>query len=145
MTQTIPLSAAERAGTNYTEDDDCWVSNYSTGSHGYAQVGWFNRVDGRGMTTAHRASWKYHYGDDPGDMTVDHLCRNRRCVRPDHLRLLGNRDNARMNSAAGHYPLEWSCHRNHPAERRSTVTGVCLDCHRIASKRYESRKADRLK
>ncbi len=46
---------------------------------------------------AHRLTWAAYVGD-PGDHTVDHICRNRRCqnyVR--HLRLLSNVENATDN------------------------------------------------
>lgn len=45
---------------------------------------------------AHRAGWILLYGD-PGMGHMDHLCRNRACVRPDHLEPV----TARVNIARG--------------------------------------------
>src|SRR5882757_2103790 len=94
--QLIPDRVAVRAATRYRVVNDCWESEYSVASHGYAQIGWNTPARNYG-TTAHRAAWAYWVGP-PGGMTVDHLCRNRRCVRPSHLRLLSNLENARRTS-----------------------------------------------
>lgn len=53
------------------------------------------RGGSRGMVGAHRASWTHFFGPIPVGMTVDHVCRERTCVNPDHLRLMTNEDNAR--------------------------------------------------
>jgi hypothetical protein len=90
----IPEDVAARAALNAVPGTrGCLISTYSVGSHGYAQVGWM-RTTGRGMTTAHRASWVATNGQIPDGMTVDHLCHVKTCVAIDHLRLLSNVENA---------------------------------------------------
>lgn len=91
----IPTAVAQRALECWDADENgCWISKYSVASHGYAQIGW--RVDGKCYaTTAHRAAWVHRNGQIPQGMTVDHRCHTRRCVNPDHLRLLTNEENAR--------------------------------------------------
>lgn len=78
----------------------CWPWTMSTASHGYGQIGWGGSTSGRGGTVAHRAIWQSLHGPIPAGMTVDHLCRNRTCVNPFHLRLLSNVENARLNGAS---------------------------------------------
>lgn len=46
-----------------------------------------------GTTSAHRLSWHGFNGAIPSGVCVDHVCRNRKCANPDHLRLLTNREN----------------------------------------------------
>jgi hypothetical protein len=79
------------------DDQGCWISLYSTGSHGYSQIGW-QVTGGRGrritMRLGHRISWEALYGPIPNDMTIDHVCRVRRCINPEHLRMLSNLANA---------------------------------------------------
>ncbi len=64
--------------------------------------------------------WSYQYfkGPIPDGLTVDHQCRNRRCVNPDHLRLLTRGDNvlASPESNAGRNMRKTHCDRGHPLE-----------------------------
>lgn len=109
----IPPAVAERAATRYEVDNStgCHTSTYSTGSHGYAQIGWQTSV-GRWGVTAHRAAWVYAHGQIPEAMTIDHMCKNRRCVNVEHLRLLTNYENARR-TAGRDWPLG-RCANGHP-------------------------------
>lgn len=125
----IPERAAVRAALRYLVVADCWESTYSVASHGYAQIGWSDTV-GRYGTTAHRAAWAYWVGQ-PGHLTVDHLCRNKRCVKPSHLRLLPNLENARRTSGRD-WPLG-TCINGHDSEHWSPkddnrIKGYCREC-----------------
>ena len=61
-----------------------WVRNAPLGQGG--GYGHF-RLDGR-QQRVHRLAYEYLVGDIPDDLTIDHLCRNRSCVRPDHLEVV---------------------------------------------------------
>ena len=76
----------------------------STGSHGYGQT-W----DGITVLLAHRVTWTLTRGAIPADMTIDHLCRNRRCCNPGHMRLMSNVDNASLNGNK----VKTRCKRSH--------------------------------
>jgi hypothetical protein len=43
--------------------------------------------------TAHRVSYELHYGPIPDGLQIDHACRNRLCVNPDHLRAVRDGEN----------------------------------------------------
>lgn len=95
----IPERVRERAFTRYEPELDCWISTYSTGSHGYAQIGWGgSEITKRGVVLAHRASWEHVNGPMPIGKTLDHICKSRKCVNPDHMRVLENYENARRTS-----------------------------------------------
>ena len=79
---------------------ECWIWPKSTASHGYGQIGWGAKDGPRGLVLAHRLSYAVFVGRIPEGMTVDHLCRERRCFNPAHLRLLSNVENARDNGAS---------------------------------------------
>lgn len=59
--------------------DNCWLitANESTGYHRV-------KHDGNRMMT-HRAVYELLAGPIPEGLQLDHLCRNRNCINPDHL------------------------------------------------------------
>lgn len=137
----IPERVAERAATKYVENEDgCWVSTYSVASHGYAQIGW---RDGsyRQVVTAHRAAWVYHHEKQiPDGHTIDHLCKNRRCVNPEHLRLMTNFENARRT-----FGRDWTvgtCVNGHPNSELhwDGRRYGCKPCKAMYQRNYRERK-----
>lgn len=139
----IPPRVAERAATHYVEDaHGCHISTYSVASHGYAQIGWQEAEDHRTvMTLCHRAAWVYFHGTQiPDGMTIDHLCHNRQCVNPDHLRLLSNFENARRTSGRD-WPIG-QCANGHPNKYLRLYAGkwACSICRPEWIETYEERK-----
>lgn len=119
----IPTRVIERVRTNVTATESgCLISNYSTGSHGYAQIGW-NEGDFRTVTVAHRVAWIGEHGPIPDGLTVDHLCKQRKCVNIAHLRLLTNYENARRTHGRD-WPLG-QCANGHPSLSPARCCAIC--------------------
>lgn len=141
----IPYKAAMEAAHKYVEDENgCYVSTYSIGSHGYAQKTWiWKDEDGRKRTagtTAHRAAWRFWQGPIPGGMTIDHLCKNRRCVRREHLRMTTNHENARRTSGRD-WPMG-ECINGHPNSELRLWSGRlrCRICSNELQRRSRARR-----
>lgn len=57
-------------------------------------------VVGVGNVLAHRSIYEETYGPIPAKMQIDHLCRNRSCVNPDHMEVVTNAVNSQRGSQA---------------------------------------------
>ena len=143
----IPERVAERAATRYVADEDgCWISTYSVASHGYAQIGWQDR-DFRQIVTAHRASWVHFHGQIPEGMTIDHMCRVRRCVNPAHLRMMPNLDNARDNGQSRRgkpTPTGETCTSGHVVLLYPSGARHCRECANAWGRAKKHRRSLRL-
>lgn len=58
----------------------CWIWTGVVGKNGYGRMGWRGRFLG-----AHRVSYALLKGSLVEGLQIDHLCRVRSCVNPDHL------------------------------------------------------------
>lgn len=148
----VPARVAERAFLRReVSATRCWVSTYSTASHGYAQIGWQENGN-RHIVLAHKASWIHVNGQMQVGLTLDHTCKNRRCVNPDHLRVLSNQENSRRNQGDD-WPMG-ECRNGHvgakqvPDKRRAKSGRIyvgyrCIECKRDYQRRYRARKLSR--
>jgi hypothetical protein len=96
----------------------CWLWELSVGSHGYPQG--FHPTRKR-ISLAHRLSYTAYKGDIPEGFDVDHLCRVKICVNPDHLEattpFANRRRQAGYRCDAVDVPKE--CPRGHPYQRNN--------------------------
>lgn len=79
--------------------DGCWLWTAAKNSDGY---GYFS-IKGYSVR-AHRWAYELNVGPIPKNRVIDHLCRNRSCVRPDHLELVTNQENVIRGWKAGRKP-----------------------------------------
>ncbi|WP_176531383.1 HNH endonuclease [Bradyrhizobium quebecense] len=81
----------------------CWLWLLSIGSHGYGQAACDEAITPRnraGVTTAPRASYIAYKGPIPSGLHIDHLCRNRVCVNPEHLEAVTSEENMKRAAVA---------------------------------------------
>lgn len=139
----LDLSRAERALLRgHTKmPNGCWEWQRSTMNSGYGRIytGFHRDV------SAHRAAFIVWNGEIPDGLIVMHVCDNRLCINPAHLKLGTKRDNSRDMVAKGRNVspsrLRTACPRGHAYDGvNSQGARTCSICHRAAVRRHNQRK-----
>lgn len=104
------------------EQNGCWTWTAAAMSGGYAVTSFGSRSNNsRKMVYAHRLMYELIKGKVPSDLQLDHLCRNRLCINPDHLEAVTARVNQiRGNTFAAQNIRKSHCKRGHPFDLLNT-------------------------
>jgi hypothetical protein len=68
----------------------CWIWQLALSEDGYGSVS-----VGRSTVAAHRFYYEQRFGPIPEGLELDHLCRVRSCVNPEHLEPVDSAENTR--------------------------------------------------
>jgi hypothetical protein len=79
----------------------CWI--FTGATHGkYSGLHIGSKCDGtRRNEYAHRLSYETFTGPIPDGLEIDHLCRVKRCINPDHLEAVTHKVNCERRDADG--------------------------------------------
>ena len=94
------LSHVDRSGPN-----GCWEWTSTIAPNGYGRM----FLD-KQQYAAHRLSYRKFKGIIPDGFQIDHLCKNTKCVNPDHLEAVSRTENVHRSSATG---MRKTCKRGH--------------------------------
>jgi hypothetical protein len=120
-----------------------WTKELSK-PQGYARMVIGSRADQtRRDTYGHRVSYEVFRRKIPDGMVIDHVCRNRACVNPEHLRLVALGQNTLENSlsTSAINAQKTYCIRNHPLFGDNLYISPeggrqCRTCTRMRSEIY---------
>lgn len=116
-------------------DFGCWLWRGTIMYNGYGHLT---------HAYAHRISYELFKGPIPDGLTIDHLCREKRCVNPAHLEAVTNSENVKR---AAKRPTH--CFRGHPFDgvtmtTRSGPRRYCKECSRQRDRESKQRRRNGL-
>lgn len=117
------------------EETGCWVWTASLTYAGYGRLG----VPELGTNLAHRIGWMLYRGPIPEGLVIDHMCRVRCCVNPDHLRVVTKRINSTENSRSvwALNAKKTHCPKGHPYQGPNLIRLAKSRACRICTKRQD--------
>lgn len=142
--RSIPLE--DRFWQYVDTSGSCWDWQASKDRNGYGRFS----VGGReGKTSqAHRVSWELLVGEIGERLELDHLCRNRACVNPDHLEPVTHEENMKRSpwNAVHFQRSKTHCPHGHEYDELNTVLDAkggrqCKMCARESARKGNAKRS----
>ncbi len=138
----MPLVPARFASKFVVDGSGCWLWTATIAPDtGYGQY-W----DGTRLVKPHRYAYEYIVGPIPDGLDIDHLCRVRHCVNPEHMEPVTRSVNLRR--AMNGNRTKTHCPRGHEYSESNTRIGksgsrFCIACQAERNRqRGERERAD---
>ena len=134
------------AKLNVSAEGECllWAGGINTDGYGVFHL--------RGKTVrAHRAAYEHWKMPIPTGLQIDHLCRVRDCVNPDHLEPVTQSENALRGDVGAAWAKiqlgKTQCPRGHAYSEENTYRPArgerqCRACRRAHTEAYQKRKRE---
>ena len=118
-----------------------WLAAITPTGYGRIRVG-------QKVHQAHRVSYELAHGPIPDDLVIDHLCRVRCCINPDHLEAVTQAVNVRRGAGSS---TETNCLHGHAWTPENSMfvvqrrrgnpiqVRICRACHNQRSREYSKR------
>jgi len=110
------LPAEERFFAKVDKTDTCWNWTAYLNEDGYSKF----RLNGK-HRFGHRVAYEWFVVPIPDGLTIDHLCRNRKCVNPSHLEVVTHKENVLRGTApSAQHAVKTHCPRGHEYNEENT-------------------------
>ena len=112
------------------DDNECWEWLGNKNGNGYGQFKKFGQT-----IRLHKFSYEFFKGSVPIGLEIDHLCKNRVCLNPNHLEAVTHQENIRRSLV-----LLTHCPHGHEYTPENLVKSAkwktCRICRNAHHKKY---------
>ena len=102
--------------------EKCWLWTAGKNQYGYGLLG--AKIKNVDTTSAHRIAYILTVGEIPKGLVIDHLCRVRHCVNPEHLEVVTQAENIKRGNTGLARSLQQlskpHCTRGHELTKENT-------------------------
>lgn len=97
------------------KENGCWEWTTGKFNTGYGKLSLWGRTKRGGQFMVHRIMYELIFGAIGKDRQIDHLCRERACVNPQHMEVVTkDENNIRGNSPSAIHARKTHCPQGHP-------------------------------
>lgn len=123
----------------------CWLWKGGLNKKGYGKC-----YDGARNEIAHIAFYRLLVGPIPSGLELDHICRVRRCVNPEHLEPVTHAENIRRGRSGAANREKTHCSKGHEFTPENTYRDKqnrrqCLVCKRLQRVDWGRRNKEHLR
>lgn len=136
-------SMEARFWSRVAKTETCWIWQGAVGTRGYGFLAGLYKGQYKTFLV-HRYAYILHVGSIADDLTIDHLCRNRRCVNPAHLEVVSRWENVRRGETiTGNNSRKTHCKHGHAFDEANTYVASSggRHCKLCLARRDRERKA----
>ena len=132
----------------------CWIWTGAMHRNGYGKI---KASNSRKVTFPHRVVFELVKGKIPDGLQIDHLCRVRACVNPEHLEPVTSRENLRragiidaLVARAKSIKQEGVCSQGHSLTPENVYTypgtgaSHCRQCHAARQKQWQKNNREKV-
>jgi len=122
-------------------ESGCWIFMGADDGKGYSGFR-RSKENGGKWVKAHKASYSLFVGEAPKGKILDHLCRVRCCVNPEHLEPVTYKENSQRGLTGVNQSSKTHCPKGHPYSGDNLYINTCgkRECKACIKERRNARR-----